>query len=311
MAIVAFVAVVPLVYYLLFERGLSVSDSGKRSSQPDGFDRKTDEEPPPLPMALSIIDLDGTVEYSREGGEWKPAEIGMVLFPKDRIRTDSRSSAVLTKPGMFTVELDPGSKFEVQDLEEKASRFFLGEGMISADVVEDPERIFEVAASESVTRTKGATFKMTVNQKGLVSVGTVKGSVDVEAEGRIIQVNGGFMTRVVKGQKPADPIKIPSAVFLKVRWPKNRELSKRNIVIAGRTKPGARVKIDGTVVSVGNRGRFRQVIALKEGANKLKVESYDVGGNSTIKESPRFFVDTRPDTFDIRTSPEMWKKKKK
>ena len=107
------------------------------------------------------------------------------------------------------------------------------------------------------------------------------------------------------------PIKIPSAVFLKVRWPKDRELSKRKIVVAGRTKPGARVKIDGTVVPVGNRGRFRQVVALKEGANKLKVESYDVGGNSTTKESPRLFVDTRPDGFDIRTSPEMWEKKRK
>jgi hypothetical protein len=207
--------------------------------------------------------------------------------------------------------LDSGSNFEVKELEENVSRFMLEKGMISADVVENPDRVFEVAAAESVTRTKGAAFKMTVNQKGLVAVGTLKGSVDVEAEGKVIQVDGGFMTRVVKGKKPQDPIQIPPALLLKVSWPKERELSKRKIVIAGKTTPGARIKIDGTVVPVGSRGRFRQVVALKEGENRLKVESYDVGGNSTTKESPRLFVDTRPDTFDIHTSPDMWEKKKK
>lgn len=310
-AIVAFVAVVPLVYYLLFERGLSVSDPGPRPP-PDASVGAADlDQPPPLPMALSITDLEGRVEISREGGEWKKAEMGMVLSSKDRIRTDPDAHAVLTKPGMFSVDLDSGSNFEVEELEEDLSRFLLEKGMISADVVDSPNRIFEVAASESVARTKGAAFKMTVNQKGLVAVGTLKGTVDVEAQGKVIQVDGGFMTRVVRGKKPQDPIKIPAALLLKVRWPKSRELSRRKIVVAGRTKPGARVKIDGIVVPVGNRGRFRQVVVLKEGANQLKVESYDVGGNSITKESPRLLVDTRPDTFDIRTSPDMWEKKNK
>jgi len=306
-AIVAFIAVVPLVYYLLFERGLSVSDP---IPMPDAS-VDAGEEQPQLPMALSIIELDGKVDHSREGQEWKPAQMGMVLAPKDRIRTADNAHAVLTKPGMFTVDLDSGSNFEVKELEDNVSKFMLEKGMISANVVDNPDKIFEVEAAESVARTTGANFKMTVNKKGLVALGTLKGSVDVEAEGKVIQVDQGFMTKVVKGKTPQDPIKIPSALLLKVRWPKDRELSKRKIVIAGRTKAGARVKIDGTVVPVGNRGRFRQVVALKEGANKLKVESYDVGGNSTVKQSPRLFVDTRPDGFDIRTSPDMWEKKKK
>jgi hypothetical protein len=305
-AIVAFVAVVALVYYLLFERGRSVETMQLPDASVDAG-----EEQPPLPMALSIIELDGKVDHSREGKEWKPAEIGMVLEPKDRIRTADDARAVLTKPGMFKVELDSGSNLEVKELEEKVSKIMLEEGMISADVVNNPDKIFEVEAVESVARTTGANFKMTVNKKGLVALGTLKGSVNVEAEGKVIQVDQGFMTKVVKGKTPEDPIKIPSALLLKVRWPKDRELSKRKIVLAGRTQPGARVKIEGKVVPVGNRGRFRQVVALKEGANKLKVESYDVGGNTTTKESPRLFVDTRSDSFDIRTSPDMWEKKKK
>jgi hypothetical protein len=306
-AIVAFVAVVPLVYYLLFERGLSVTET------PPPPDASVDagEEPPPLPMALSITGLDGQVDHSREGREWKPAEIGMVLEPKDRIRTADDARATLTKPGMFNVELDSGSNLEVKELEEKVSKFMLEKGMISADVVENPDKIFEVEAAESIARTTGANFKMTVNNQGLVALGTMKGRVNVEAEGKVIQVDEGFMTKVVKGKTPQDPIKIPSALLLKVRWPKSRELSKRKIVIAGKTKPGARVKIEGKVIPVGNRGRFRQVVALKEGTNKLKVESYDVGGNSTVKESPKLFVDTRPDGFNIQTSPDMWEKKKK
>jgi hypothetical protein len=235
----------------------------------------------------------------------------MVLEPKDRIRTADNARAVLAKPGMFTVDLDSGSNFEVKELEEDLSKFMLQKGMISADVVDNPNRIFEVEAAESVARTTGANFKMTVNNKGLVALGTLNGSVNVEAEGKVIQVDQGFMTKVVKGKKPQDPIKIPQALLLKVRWPKSRELSKRKIVVAGKTKPGARVTIEGKVIPVGNRGRFRRVVALKEGANQLKVESYDVGGNTTVKESPRLFVDTRPDGFDIRTSPDMWEKKKK
>jgi hypothetical protein len=60
-AIVAFVAVVPLVYYLLFERGLSVETMQLPDASVDAG-----EEQPPLPMALSIIELDGKVDHSRE-----------------------------------------------------------------------------------------------------------------------------------------------------------------------------------------------------------------------------------------------------
>ena len=89
-----------------------------------------------------------------------------------------------------------------------------------------------------------------------------------------------------------------------------KALSKRTLVVAGRTRPGARVRIDGKTVPVDKKGRFRRKVALKEGANRVKVESYDVGGNRSELDSPKLTVDTRPDGFQIRTSPEMWEKKK-
>jgi hypothetical protein len=313
--VLAFVAFVPLVYYLLFERGLSVTPEGTSQPQaPLGLEAKLVEETeelPQIPVALSLTRSEGKVEIRREGGEWKIAEEGMVLGSEDRIRTDPSAFAVLSMPGVFSLDLDAGSEFRVRSLAENIARFLLEEGMVSADVVDNPDHMVEISASTSVAQTHGGSFKMSVNREGLVTLGTTRGAVDVEGAGKVIQVRAGHYTQVKKGKKPADPIKIPAELFLRVRWPKKRELSTRNLLVRGRTSPGARVRVAGSVVRVDSRGRFRKRLTLNEGINRVKVVSYDVGGNRKERSSPRFTVDTRPDGFKIRTSPEMWEKKKK
>ena len=313
-AVVAFVTVVPLVYYLLFEHGLSVSSSGEnRPMPPRGLEveKVAPEKPLPtvLPSTLSVTETRGKVEIGREGGRWQPAEVGMVLGAMDRIRTDPLAYAVLSMPGFFSIELDSGSEFEVKSLAENASRFLLGEGMLSADVVDDPERSFEVEAAESVARTSGGSFKMSLNKEGFVALGTSRGAVEVEAAGKVIEVREGYVTRINRGQPPRDPIEVPTNLFLRVRWPRKQEMSRRRLVVAGRTLSGTRVRIEGATIVVDSKGRFRHAVALKEGANKLKVEAYDVAGNKKEVHSPGFVVDTKSDAFHIRTSPEMWKKK--
>jgi hypothetical protein len=310
-AVVVFIALVPAMYWVLFERGLSVSSpSSQPPLAPTGLEAElVDESPEQAPLALSVTDLEGEVQITRgEGGQWRSAEVGMVLAAQDKIRTLIGSQATLSMPGVFSVRVNPQSEFKVRKLAENAYRFLLSEGMIAADVMDDPDRIFEVNASTAVATTRGGAFRMHVNEAGLVALGTSRGTVDLEAGGKVVQVQSGYMARVQRDKVPEDPIRIPKNLFLKVQWPSKRDHAKRKLQVAGRTDPGARLRVDGLTVEVDPRGRFKTVVALREGLNRVRVEAEDVGGNQNRLESPTLKVDTRGDGFQINTSPEMWKK---
>ena len=186
MAVAAFVIAVPLVYYLLFERGLSVTEP--KEIIPQAIDGGTATEPVVepdepesiVPSALSLTETEGNVEIGRAGRDWQPAEIGTVLNARDRIRTDPTARAVLAMPGVFSVALDSSSEFEVRILTEKVSRFLLEDGMISADVVDNPEKLFEVEADDSLARTKGGSFKMSKDKH---EHGVAKKIIHVESTG--------------------------------------------------------------------------------------------------------------------------------
>jgi hypothetical protein len=306
---------VPLVYYLLFERELRVTGPGPGPEpapavSPRALDAGATAPPAPAPVVLSVFELHGQVEVNRAGARtWASAEEGLVLSDQDRVRTGAASSALLSMPGMFAVRLDAESEFQIRSLAEGAMRFLLEQGMLSAEVLEDPERLFEVAAASSTVRTHGADFRMHVNRAGVVAVGASAGQVELESSGKVVQVRAGYLTRAERDKPPLDPIPIPAALFLKVRWPARSELGRREVAISGATEPGARVLVDGMTVEVDAQGRFRKVVGLREGANRVLVRSEDVGGNQVDSQSPPLHVDTRPDSFEIKTSPEMWKKK--
>jgi hypothetical protein len=261
------------------------------------------------PAALSISQIQGVVQVRHGQGSWLPAQEGMVLEAQDSIRTDESARATLSRPGMFTVELDSGSDFLVRSLTENISRFMLESGMISANVAEHPERRFEVTSSAAQVNTSGALFKMSVNAQGLVVLGTEQGTVEVAAEGKVVKVGAGYLAKVEKGKAPEDPIRIPPQLFLKVRWPKQREFNTRSLEVSGRTAPGSRVRMEGAVVPVDSQGGFVKVLTLKEGRNQINVESYDVAGNRNRSDSPVLQVDTHPKPFQIQTSPHMWERK--
>jgi len=311
-AVVAFVGVVPLVYWALFERGLSVATPTSPAPRPPAGLEVELVDPPQeqAPLALSLTEIDGQVEitHGQQGG-WQAAELGMVLAARDRIRTRIDARATLAMPGMFSVRLMPDSEFLVRQLAENAVRFLLDEGMISADVRYDPEQLFEVAASSAVATTRGGRFRMHVDQTGSVVVGANRGTLDLESGDEVVQVREGFQARAEAGRPPQDPIRIPNRLFLKVSWPRRRDLSARKLALAGRTVPGARVRIDGVTVEVDARGNFRTLVALEEGRNRVRVESSDMAGQRAVERSPPIRVDTRGDSFEIRTSPQMWQKR--
>ena len=309
-SVLVIIGLVPLVYWILFEYGLSVAVRRSPGPQaPQALKVELVEQTPSIPLTLSLTHLAGQVEISDGQGGWKLAEEGMVLSAQDSIRTQMHSHATLAIPGFFSVLLQPQSDFRVRMLAENAYRFLLEQGMLTADVMDNTNNLFEVAASTAVARTRDGRFQVRVDKRGLVSVGTTRGNVDLEASGKVVQVKAGFLARVEKGKTPRDPIQIPKQLFLKVRWPTRTVISDRKLVVAGRTEPGARVQVDGILIEVDRSGRFHSVVALREGINRVSVESIDVGERNTVVKSPRFRVDTKADQFQIKTSPDMWKKR--
>jgi hypothetical protein len=306
------VLLVPLAYWLLFERGMSVGEYPEAEApQPKAPPITRPAESPGLaPTALSLTEAEGLVEITSGDGPWRPAELGMVLGASDRIRTDNSGRAVLDRPGIFTIELDAGSEFEVQQLTATASRLLLQQGMVSASVRSDPEHAVEIQARGALARSRGGAFRLAIDQQGTISAGSSEGQLEVEAAGRVVVLRSGFQTRVRAGQPPAEPLPVPAKLFLKVNWPEERLLARRKLVLEGSSESGARLRINGELVLVDSRGRFKKALVLKEGKNLIRIDAYDAGGRKTSAQSPEILVDTRPDSFQIRTSPDMWEKKK-
>lgn len=313
LGLVFLVLMAPLVYYLLFDYGLSVSTPTRVPPQPPNHLKLTvlaDETV--VPVALALLEVSGQVEVSgrAQGGDWSPALVGRALSADDRIRTAGEGRAVLSMPGVFTVEVDGDSEFQVNLLTDNVFRFLLQNGMISASVEDTGEGIFEVRSPSAAARTQRARFRMLSESKAGTAVGAKRGEVEVVARGRVVSVQAGFSTRVTPGSPPDDPLPTPKDMLLKVNWPRGHELSSKSIVVFGQSLPGSRVRIAGRLIPVDAKGRFRGTVTLQEGTNRLKIEAYDVNALETRQESPVLNVDTTPEPVQIETSPGMWKKMK-
>ena len=64
--------------------------------------------------------------------------------------------------------------------------------------------------------------------------------------------------------------------------------------IAGEATPGSVVRVNEYVVVVDKTGRFKQVVALQEGRNRVKVTAVDAAGRSSTETLDDIVLDTRP-----------------
>jgi len=285
--VIAFVLAVPAFYYLLFMRELTAPSYRRVLPRaPRSLVVKILPPSREVPIAFSLNEVSGKVEVAHGGGAFAAAEVGLVLSAEDRIRTDPSARAVMAMPGLFAIELAAGSEFQVKSLAQGVARFLLEQGMMAADVTENRDRWLEVAAASALARTRGAYFRMSHDQDGLVALATIRGSVEVSAAGRVIPVKEGYSTRVQKNGPPADPLPTPSQLLLRVRWPEPRALSAGEVTVDGYTAPGARVRVDGAAVMVDSKGHFYKMVSLLSGNHRIRVEAMDVGGNRATAESP-------------------------
>ncbi|HEY2748022.1 MAG TPA: FecR domain-containing protein [Polyangia bacterium] len=248
------------------------------------------------PETLTITAASGNVEIAGADGIWRPARPGEHLAANQRIRTDDDGSATLTGADGSTVELTPGTEARIDELRRELKRLSLGRGELTADVGDDPARVFEIDldGKGAVARTRGARFTARADGAGAAAVATHRGEVILSARGKEVVIRTGQFARLAAGGPPDGPRPLPESLFLKVQWPPTTT-NRSEVVVAGQATPGARVKVAGHFVSVDADGRYRTNVPLADGAHELAVHASDLAGHVADEKSPRIVVDTKTD----------------
>lgn len=101
-----------------------------------------------------------------------------------------------------------------------------------------------------------------------------KGSVQVQAAGESVRVNSGQQTLIRRQKAPTQPGEIPTSLFVKINQHKKVH-GKKRFVLRGRTSPGAMVTIQGKQVLADARGHYSSIVALREGANRIRIRTVD------------------------------------
>ena len=119
-----------------------------------------------------IVDVEGRVEVEYGGGDWGPAQTGMILKEGDAIRTASNACAFLTLSGIetATVEVQENSRLLLSELaldEEKGTQKTLldlavGKILVTAQKIHSEESKFEVKTPTSIVGVRGTTFAVEV-----------------------------------------------------------------------------------------------------------------------------------------------------
>jgi hypothetical protein len=268
-------------------------------------DRADERARPLAPETLAITAASGGVEVAGPDGVWRPARPGEHLSANDRIRTDDDGTATLTAADGSTVVLSPGTDARIAELRRELKRLSLGRGELSADVGDDPNRVFEVEVDGhgAVARTRGARFTATADGAGGAAVATRRGEVILSARGKEVVIRTGQFARIEPGSPPDGPRPLPESLFLKVQWPATTS-NRPEVVVAGQASPGARVKVAGHYVKLEADGRYRTNVPLSDGTHELAVHATDLAGHVADEKSPRIVVDTKT---DFTVHPPTWK----
>ncbi len=283
-------AAIGLSYYFLIAR---------RERQSEALQHATVE-------LLTVGAADRGVEISSGGGPWRPVRVGERVAPSDRLRTDEHGTAELRGADGSSVRVYEGTAVRVDELRRELARLAIDSGMATADIRDDPGRVFELELGDpkkqsGVARTHGATFTATVGAGG-AAVANRRGEVVLAARGREVVLRTSQYARIRPGEPPDAPTPIPDSLLLKVAWP-SAIVRTPTVVVAGDTAPGARVRINGHFTAVDEKGHYQETMPLTDGPHPLSVEAVDVAGQRNKKEA-RVVVETHP---DFVVHPPQWK----
>jgi hypothetical protein len=255
---------------------------------------------------FQVVSADGQVDAYRDG-RWLAIHKGDLLTRDDVVRTVPGAHAVLRLSAGGEIELREKVEIRLDRLSAAGSSVDLRRGKVVARVGGESRDTLAITARETRTSTEGpAHLVVQADEHGLVSVASLKGTARFAAAGKTVVLAEGTQTRSRGGQAPDDPEKIPEEVLLQVVWPEG-ERHGDSATIEGHVGAASLVTINGAPAPVGDDGKFRAAVSLREGANHVKIAAEDLSGRrreaaGTITRRP-----TRPPKLDAEPR-ELWKK---
>jgi len=256
---------------------------------------------PLAPTGVQVLEIKGKAEVRRAAQRhWAPLQIGDTLQTEDSVRSLPKSTVMLGA-AKHRLELAAGTDLSVKALTAELSSFLVGRGMLQAE--SDGERTLQIQAegSDVVVTAKDARLEMSSNGRGTVATASLRGSVEVRAQGKSVILEKDTETLVRPHQAPTKAKPIQTALLLHVRWPSKARTRSKELQLSGQTTPGARVFLGDKPVEVDAQGRFRLKQTLHEGANKLRLHGMGMGGVKAEAISPEIILDTHGAKADFNT----------
>lgn len=251
-----------------------------------------------------VAEASGRVETQRQG-RWVTLSADDVLTEQDVVRT-SNGRAVL-KLGAMEIELRERVEVRLDSISRAGATVDLRRGKVVARVNRDGDNLAIVAArTRAANDGVPARFVVLADEHGRVSMATIDGKARFEAAGRVVSVPAGQTSYADLNQAPAVPENIPEDVFLSVFWPPG-DNHEDNVPVTGRVRPGAAVRVNGSLADVDGTGRFTANVPVKDGVNPVEVEVEDIAGRSKREARDIRKVPSRPPSLSPEPA-DLWKR---
>jgi hypothetical protein len=256
---------------------------------------------------FQVVSADGQVDAYRDG-RWIAIHQGDLLTRDDLVRTVPGAHAVLRLSAGGEIELREKVEIRLDRLSAAGSTVDLRRGKVVARVDAARETL-AITARETTTSTEGpAHVVVQADERGQVSVATLKGTARFASAGKTVVLPEGTETRSVRaGAPPEDPEKIPEEVLLQVVWPEGDHHGD-TAQIEGHVRPASLVTINGARTAVGDDGRFAATVPLREGSNHVDVQAEDLAGRTRDARTTILRRPTRPPRLAPEPG-ELWKQK--
>jgi hypothetical protein len=286
---------------VLFERPTRVPAALATAAERAGADAGAVDDA----SIFQVVSAEGQVDVYRDG-KWIAIHQGDLLTRDDLVRTVPGAHAVLRLSAGGEIELREKVEIRLDRLSAAGSSVDLRRGKVVARVGAARETL-AITARETTTSTEGpAHVVVQADERGQVSVATLKGTARFSGAGKTVVLPEGTETRSARaGAPPEDPEKIPENVFLQVVWPEG-ERHGDTAKIEGHVRRASLVTINGAQTAVGDDGRFTATVPLRDGANRVAVQAEDLVGHRREAATTLVRRATRPPKLAPEPG-ELWK----
>lgn len=243
---------------------------------------------------LVLVEISGDVGVASAEGSVEPAQAGRVVQPSEQLRTGPASSAVLSAGPDTEIRLSPSTALTVESIQDDVVTVELDEGRIRADV-RGGRRGVRVANQGRSVETSDGSVAVAI-QGGVLAVEVDRGTATTDGIDGVSRLTAGGRAVVLSEGEVALGA-IPDEVALSVAWPAERRTRADQVIVRGKTQPGATVTVTGGRAEItaiaGVDGQFEATIELVEGAHPVVVQATDPFGRQVAAEA-RLERDTTP-----------------